>query len=68
MTLINRLIKEAKEGATKLTIRDKDVSKVAEHFRMLSMRPVDKGVVEAGIRRGDLRLHGVPVEVCDGRT
>lgn len=63
MTLINRLIKEAREGATRLTIRDKDVSSVAEHCRMLAINPVHKETVEAGIRRGDLRLHGVPVEV-----
>ena len=65
MTLINRLIREAKDGAAKLTIKDKDVSSVAEHFRALAISPVRKETVERGIRDGLLKLYGVPVEVSD---
>jgi hypothetical protein len=63
MTLINRLISEAKAGAKTLTINDKDVSSIAEHFRMLAIQPVRKETCERMLRDGLVKIYGVPVSV-----
>jgi hypothetical protein len=63
MSLINRLIHEAKLGATVLNIKPNEVRKVAEHCRacMLDAAPVE--TIEGIIRRGQLKLCDVPVKV-----
>jgi hypothetical protein len=64
MTVINRLIRQAKDGATELRVRPCDVRTLAESVRMVYGN--DQLTIELAIERierGDLRLLGVPVRV-----
>lgn len=64
MTLINRLIREARDGATVLDIRPQDVGPIADHIRLLSYRPAEDMVaIRAAILDGRTRLRGVTLRV-----
>lgn len=63
MTLVNRLIREAKNGATGLTIRPQDVRTIAAHCAGCSPWPVSEEEVRRVILDGGLRMLGVPVRV-----
>ncbi len=65
MTLINRLIAQAKAGATVLEIPENHVRSVAEHMRLTGPwypRPTHEEC-EAAIRAGTVTLRGVRMEV-----
>ena len=64
--MVNQLIAKAKAGATALPIREKDVSGLAEHFRMASREPLRKETCERMIRDGLSSIYGVRVVVSDG--
>lgn len=63
MELINLLIREVREGSSKLYVSDKEVAELSEHFCILATLPVSRREVEAAIMAGSFRLIGVPVEV-----
>ncbi|MDR7037413.1 hypothetical protein J2X36_002160 [Methylobacterium sp. BE186] len=70
MTLINRLIKEAREGAAVLEVPENHVRSVAEHMRQSIMIPSQPTFeeCEAGLRSGEAKLMGVPMKVVPKRT
>ena len=63
MSLINRLIHDAKLGATVLNIKPNELRRVAEHCRacMMDAGPVEQ--IERAIKRGQVRMAGVPLKV-----
>jgi len=63
MSLINRLIYEAKNGATVLNIKPNEVRKVAEHCRGCMMNQIPVEHIEGSIRRGSVKLLDVPIRV-----
>lgn len=68
MTTINRMIRDVKNGASVVFIRENEVRGLAEHVRVTISYPstisnID-GIAE-GIRNGDLSIMGVPVKVAD---
>lgn len=66
MSLINRLIRDARTKPDFLTIRPQDVGRIAEHIGFLtydrSRLPSDEELREI-ILRGDVKLLGVPIKV-----
>lgn len=58
MTLVNQLIAKAKGGVRTLTIRDKDVSSIAQHFRMASREPLRQETCERMVREGNAFIYG----------
>lgn len=67
MTIINRLIKEAKSDPRpeRLVLPSNHVRTVAEHARSLMFWKEDISCddIEAMIRRGEMKLLGIPVVV-----
>lgn len=63
MSLVNRLIREANLGATVLNIKPNEVRKIAEHCRACMMDPCPVEVIEGAIRRGQVKMAGVPLKV-----
>lgn len=63
MSLINRLIHEAKLGATVLNIKPNEVRKVAEHCRGCTAHRVPVEEIEGHIKRGQVKLLNVPLRV-----
>ena len=70
MTLVNRLIREARAGARILKIRPQDVGPIAEHIRAtVWLRPGQDSaeLATAEIRQwvwaGSVKMLGVPIEV-----
>ncbi len=67
MSLINRLIREVRDGATELLIRPQDVGTVAEHVHALAWGPLTVEQARTYILKGDMRLEGVPIRVLGGQ-
>lgn len=65
MTFINRLIWQARHGATDLVIAEGDVSKVAHHIMTTMDLPptVTKAEVAQFIHENKVTMCGVPVRV-----
>lgn len=65
MTLINRLVWQARHGATDLVITERDVSKVAQHIMTTMHLPptVTKAEVVQFIHENKVVMCGVPVRV-----
>jgi len=65
MTAINRMLKEAKQGASEIVVLPgKQLRQVAHHARNsidLWQKPVDE--IEALIRTGKVTMRGVPLRV-----
>jgi hypothetical protein len=70
MTLINRLIREAKSDPPPryLVIPRHRVRQVAEHARMLMQHePLSCDGIEKMIIAGEMKMMGIPVRVAGGR-
>lgn len=68
MSLVNRLIKEAKAHPSHLTIQPNHVRTLAAHAHSLIMR-TDKPTIEeleVMIFKGDMRMRNIPVQVMAG--
>ena len=63
MSLINRLIHEAKTGNAELRIRPQDVGRVAQHMRALNNWSGDDDAARLALRAGKVRLLGIPIRV-----
>lgn len=63
MTLINRLIREARDGATVLDIRLRDVGPVAEHMRVIRYKMPNVELCRDAILAGEVLFWGVPLRV-----
>lgn len=65
MTTLNRCIMEAKQGATEVRIREKDVRGIAEHFRVSQSRTNELSIdfLADAIRHGKLKIFGARVVV-----
>lgn len=63
MTLINRLISQAKRGALSLEVPENYVRSVAEHIRQTVYPRVSHEEAEALLRSGGVRMAGVPMKV-----
>ena len=65
MTLINRLIKMAKQGASELEVPENHLRTVAEHMRATTWATWRMDVEDCCwlIREGGVRMAGVPLKV-----
>jgi len=63
MSLINRLIHEAKTGSAELRIRPQDVGRVAQHMRALNNWSGNDDAARAALLDGKVRLLGIPIRV-----
>ncbi|SHJ70991.1 hypothetical protein SAMN05444159_1286 [Bradyrhizobium lablabi] len=63
MTLVNRMIMEAKAGATELKIRPADVNKVALHIRGCANPQQDIETIKKYLLGGEVKMLDVPIRV-----
>jgi len=65
MSLVNRLIWQARYGATDLVITERNVSRIAQHIMTTMHMPatVTKAEVEQFIHEGKVTMCGVPLRV-----
>lgn len=75
MTVINRLIKEAKSGATELLLPENHIGSMAQHMVSHGWEGVPfpetesmRDCAERWLRMGVIQLLGVPVRVIPKRT
>jgi len=70
VTLINQLIRQAREGATVLDVPENYVGSVAEHIRQTNYYAsvhLTAADCAAKLRAGDVKLCGVPLRVVPKR-
>lgn len=68
MTTINRLIAQAKAGATELLLPENHIGSVAQHMEdttacYASAGAITRDAAEDALRRGTVKMLGVPVRV-----
>lgn len=67
MTIINRMIRAAKDGAKELTLPENHVGSVAQHIcDQADFRPplsLNREEAESMLRRGIVKMYGIPVRV-----
>lgn len=69
MTTVNRMIRDAKNGASVVFIRENEVRGLAEYVRVTISYPSTHSNIDSiaeGIRNGDLSIMGVPVKIKAG--
>lgn len=65
MTAINRVVAEAKKGASEVCIRETEVRTMAEHARLTQFRDLPIDEIADAIRAGSMKIMGAKVVVAN---